>query len=240
MRWYVICWQSIGSSQSSVSIAFSFHYSHKRLIMQILLNDEWVDRPEKIEVRNPQDGSLIDKVPQARAEDMRLAISSAVMGFESVGALPTHLRISVLQKAADTVASRCEHFARIIALEGIKTIREARKEAMRCAETLRLSAEEARRISGQTIPFDQHVGSEHRLGYYFREPVGVIGAITPFNDPLNLVAHKVGPALAAGNAIIVKPHSATPLSALMLAQTIQDAGLPWIFAGHHWSRCRCR
>ena len=194
--------------------------------MHMLLNGEWVDRPQKIEVCNPQDGRVIDKVPQARAEDMSLAISSAVMGFEAMDALPTHLRISVLQKAADTVASRCEQFARIIALEGIKTIREARKEAMRCAETLRLSAEEARRISGQTIPFDQRVGSEHRLGYYFREPVGVIGAITPFNDPLNLVAHKVGPALAAGNAIIVKPHSATPLSALMLAQTIQDAGLP--------------
>src|SRR5215831_16474818 len=194
--------------------------------MHMLLNGEWVDRPEKIEVCNPQDGRVIDKVPQARAEDMSLAISSAVMVHETMDALPTHLRISVLQKAADAVASRCEQFARIIALEGIKTIREARKEAIRCAETLRLSAEEARRISGQTIPFDQRVGSEHRLGYYFREPVGVIGAITPFNDPLNLVAHKVGPALAAGNAIIVKPHSATPLSALMLAQTIQDAGLP--------------
>jgi glyceraldehyde-3-phosphate dehydrogenase (NADP+) len=179
-----------------------------------------------MEVRNPQDKSLIDIVPQASADDMHTAISAAVAGFECARALPTYLRMTILQKAADTVAARHEEFARTIALEGVKTIREARKEATRCIETIRLSAEEARRLTGQTLAFDQSVGSENRLGYYFREPIGIIGAITPFNDPLNLVAHKVGPALAAGNAIIVKPHAATPLSALMLAEAIQDAGLP--------------
>ena len=194
--------------------------------MKMLLNGEWVDRSQQMEVRNPQDNSLIDIVPQASVDDMRAAITAAVAGFERARALPTHLRMTTLQKAADTVAARHEEFARTIALEGIKTIREARKEVTRCVETIRLSAEESRRLAGQTLAFDQSLGSENRLGYYLREPIGIIGAITPFNDPLNLVAHKVGPALAAGNAIIVKPHAATPLSALMLAKAIQHAGLP--------------
>ena len=110
-------------------------------------------------------------------------------------------------------------------VEGIKTIREARKEVTRCIDTIHISAEEARRLTGETIAFDQRPGSENRLGYFVREPIGVVGAITPFNDPLNLVAHKVGPALAAGNAIIVKPNSKTPLSALKLAEAILSSGL---------------
>ena len=105
-------------------------------------------------------------------------------------------------------------------------MREAEKEVMRCIETIRISAEEARRIVGETIRFDQMRGSENRVGYYYRFPIGVIAAITPFNDPLNLVAHKVGPAIAGGNAIIVKPASVTPLSALKLAEAFEHAGLP--------------
>jgi len=194
--------------------------------MKMILDGEWVDRPHKIEVRNPQDNGLIDTVPQASAADMEAAISAAVDAFEVSQVMPVHKRISVLQKTADTIAAEHEDFARVIASEGIKTIREARKEVTRCIETIRISAEEARRLNGETIPFDQMPGSENRMGYFSREPIGVIGAITPFNDPLNLVAHKVGPGLAAGNAVIVKPDSKTPLSALWLARAIHDAGLP--------------
>jgi glyceraldehyde-3-phosphate dehydrogenase (NADP+) len=140
--------------------------------------------------------------------------------------MPAHERISLLRRAAEIVEARGHAFAELIAREGVKTIREARTEVARCVETLRLSAEEARRIAGQTIPFDQRPGSERRVGYWVRQPVGVVAAITPFNDPLNLVAHKVGPAVAAGNAIVVKPHSATPLSALRLADALHEAGLP--------------
>src|SRR5699024_5630233 len=107
-----------------------------------------------------------------------------------------------------------------------KTINEARGEVSRCIETIRLSAEEARRISGETIPFDQMAGHENRVGYYYNFPIGIVAAITPFNDPLNLVAHKVGPAIASGNAIIVKPATLTPLSALLLAEAFDHAGLP--------------
>lgn len=194
--------------------------------MQMLLNGAWVDRPERLEVRDPQDAHLIDTVPQASAADMDQAIEAAVAGAATARGLATHQRMQVLRKAAEAVQSQHEVFARTIAREGIKTIREARNEVTRCIETLRLSAEAARHLSGETIAFDQMPGSEQRQGYYRREPVGVIGAITPFNDPLNLVAHKVGPALAAGNAIIVKPHSETPLSALRRARALVEAGLP--------------
>ncbi|MFQ5614477.1 MAG: aldehyde dehydrogenase family protein [Anaerolineae bacterium] len=194
--------------------------------MKMLLNGEWVDRPQQLEVHDPQDNSLVDTVPQATVEDMKAAIDAAVIGFERAKGMPVHRRMSILQHTAETMTEQHEEFARTIAREGIKTIREARKEVTRCIETIRISAEEARHLSGETIPFDQMPGSENRLGYFVREPIGIVGAITPFNDPLNLVAHKVGPALAAGNAIIVKPDSKTPLSALKLGQALHEAGIP--------------
>jgi glyceraldehyde-3-phosphate dehydrogenase (NADP+) len=193
--------------------------------MKMLLNGEWLDRPRQMDVRDPQDGSLIDTVPMASAEDMLAAIDAAVAGAQRARCLPTHQRMAILSQGADFIATHHEDYARTIAREGVKTIREARKEVTRCIDTLRISAEEARRLAGETIPFDQRPGSEHRLGYFVREPVGIVGAITPFNDPLNLVAHKVGPALAAGNAIIVKPDSKTPLSALKLAEALMAGGL---------------
>jgi len=194
--------------------------------MKMLLDGRWVDRAQRLEVRDPQDDSLVDSVPLASAADMTEAIGAAELAFECARSMPAHQRIAILQRTAETLREQHEDFARTIAREGVKTIREARKEVTRCVESIRVSAEEARRLNGETISFDQMPGSENRLGYFSREPIGVIGAITPFNDPLNLVAHKVGPALAAGNAIIVKPDSKTPLSALRLARAIDDAGLP--------------
>jgi glyceraldehyde-3-phosphate dehydrogenase (NADP+) len=135
-------------------------------------------------------------------------------------------RAQVLFKAAAIVQGRMEEFATTIAREGSKTIREARKEARRCVNTLTISAEEAKRIQGETIPFDSFPGGEKRVGYYQRVPIGVVLAITPFNDPLNLVAHKLGPAVAAGNAVVLKPATVTPLSALKLTEAFVEAGLP--------------
>jgi glyceraldehyde-3-phosphate dehydrogenase (NADP+) len=194
--------------------------------MKMLFNGEWIDKQEHIEVRDPQDGSLVDTVPRASADDMRAAIEGAVKGAKRAREMPTHERMRVLRQAADSIAADHEAYARTIAREGVKTIREARKEVTRCVETLRLSAEEARRVAGRTIPFDQMPGSEGRVGYYRREPIGIVGAITPFNDPLNLVAHKIGPALAAGNAAILKPDSKTPLSGLKLVRALHAAGSP--------------
>jgi glyceraldehyde-3-phosphate dehydrogenase (NADP+) len=194
--------------------------------MRMFLDGEWVDRDEKREVVDPANGEKIDTVPEASADDMRAAITAAGAAFEVNHPFPAHRRIGILRGAADQVAGRHEEFSRTIAREGVKTIREARKEVTRCIETLRVSSEEARRITGETVPFDQSPGAENRFGYYTRVPVGVVGAITPFNDPLNLVAHKVGPAIAAGNAVIVKPHEETPLSALLLAEAFEAVGLP--------------
>ncbi len=193
--------------------------------MKMLLDGQWVDRPRQMEIRDPQNGSLVDTVPMATVDDMRAAVDAAVAGAARARCLPTHQRMAILNRAADYIADHHEDYARTIAREGIKTIREARKEVTRCIDTIRISAEEARRLVGETIPFDQRPGSENRIGYFLREPIGVVGAITPFNDPLNLVAHKVGPALAAGNAIVVKPDSKTPLSALKLAEAVMSSGL---------------
>ncbi|MFC4076820.1 aldehyde dehydrogenase family protein [Salinithrix halophila] len=189
-------------------------------------NKIWGREKRWIDVRDPQDNSLIESVPAASAEEMHQALEEAAAGAGIAANMAVHERMAILHRAADLIQERTETFAVTIAREGSKTIREARKEARRCVDTLRLSAEEARRINGETISFDQSPGSENRMGYYGRFPVGLIGAITPFNDPLNLVAHKAGPAVAAGNAILIKPSSLTPLSALLLAKTLEEAGLP--------------
>jgi glyceraldehyde-3-phosphate dehydrogenase (NADP+) len=195
--------------------------------MKMLIGDQWVDKKEKIEVRNPYNNDLVDTVPSGDKEDVDAALGAAEDGFRINRGLPVHERISILYRAAQIIKDRQEEFARTIATEGSKTIREARKEASRCVDTVTISAEEARRIVGETIPFDSRPGSENRLGYYYRFPIGIIAAITPFNDPLNLVAHKVGPAIAGGNAVVLKPATVTPLSALKLGEALIEAGLPW-------------
>ena len=194
--------------------------------MRMLLAGAWVDRDQKIEVRDPFDNSLIDTVPRATAGDVETALAAAVKGFAIARRMTVYERSQVLLKTAAIVQGRLEEFATTIAREGSKTIREARKEARRCVNTLTISAEEAKRIQGETIPFDSFPGGEKRFGYYERVPIGVVLAITPFNDPLNLVAHKLGPAVAAGNAVILKPATVTPLSALKLTEAFAEAGLP--------------
>ncbi len=179
-----------------------------------------------ITVVNPQDGAYIGEVKNCNAAEALVAIDTAVLAFEKSKKLPAHVRMSVLNQVANELLNQKELFAQIIAREGIKTISEARKEVMRCVDTLRISAEEARRLNGETIPFDQAPGSENRFGYFKRLPLGVVVAITPFNDPLNLVAHKIGPAIAAGNSVILMPHSETPLVAKMLVELFANTKLP--------------
>ncbi|MFW9928082.1 MAG: aldehyde dehydrogenase family protein [Candidatus Thorarchaeota archaeon] len=194
--------------------------------MKMLINGEWVARTKTIEVIDPYNEEVIDTVPKGSIEDVKLAIQAAVEGFKISKKLPTHQRVDILRKTADLVRQNSEDFARIIAREGSKTIREARKEVYRCSVTLDVSADESRRVLGETISYDQSQGSENRRGYYYRFPIGVIAAITPFNDPLNLVAHKLGPAIAGGNSVVLKPATVTPLSALKLGEVFIDAGLP--------------
>jgi glyceraldehyde-3-phosphate dehydrogenase (NADP+) len=194
--------------------------------MKMIIGGQWVDKDKKIDVIQPYDGSVYDTVPEGTAEDVDKAITIAVKGHEINRKLPAHKRIAILKRTGEIMQGRYEELAKTIANEGSKTIREARKEVGRAINTITISAEEARRIDGETIPFDSAEGSENRRGYYYRFPIGIIGAITPFNDPLNLVAHKLGPAIAGGNAVVCKPATVTPLSALKLGECLLEAGLP--------------
>lgn len=194
--------------------------------MKMIIGGKWEDKEEKIDVLNPFDSKAFDTVPRGTAEDVDRAISIAQKGFEINRDMPVHKRISILKKAVHEMIKRQDELAETIATEGSKTIKEATKEVGRAINTMTISAEEARRINGETIPFDSAEGSENRVGYYYRFPIGIIGCITPFNDPLNLVAHKLGPAIAGGNSVVLKPATVTPLSALKLAECLLEAGLP--------------
>lgn len=178
----------------------------------------------EMQVRNPFDGHVAGVVPEGTVQDVDRAIGAAAAA--AARDWPAHARYDVLMRAADLVERHAAEYAQTIAAEGSKTIREAAHEPIRSANILRLSAEEGRRLAGETLPFDTRAGSENRVGFYLRLPVGVVAAIAPFNDPLAIAAHKAGPALAAGNAVVLKPASLTPLSALRLAQHLQEAGLP--------------
>lgn len=192
----------------------------------MLIGGKWIDSSEKIPVYDPFDNSVIDEVSNASETDALNAIESAKKGYEILKKMTVYERANILYKTADYVESNKDDFAITIAREGSKTIKEARKEANRCVNTLRISAEESKRILGETIPFNSFPGGENRVGYYYRFPIGIVLAITPFNDPLNLVAHKLGPAFAAGNAVILKPATVTPLSAIKLAEAFLESGLP--------------
>jgi acyl-CoA reductase-like NAD-dependent aldehyde dehydrogenase len=194
--------------------------------MNMYVAGQWVDKPQKIEVLNPYDGSVIDTVPRADAADVDRALAAAERGARVMARLPGYERWQILKKAAELVAQRSEELGRLISTEEGKVIAEGRFEASRAVETIMGSAEEAKRIHGETIPLDGAPGGAGKLGFTLRVPCGVVAAISPFNFPLNLVCHKVGPALAAGNAVVIKPATDTPLSALRLTEILLEAGLP--------------
>ncbi|WP_427131115.1 aldehyde dehydrogenase family protein [Pseudarthrobacter sp. S9] len=182
--------------------------------------------PQFREVTSPYDGRVVGAVPLTENTAGEAVLEAARSGARKAQALSRNARGKILDAAAADIEQRNEEFARTIVAESGKTIRQARKEVLRAVNTLRLSAAEARRNAGEVIPFDSYEGSEDRTGWYSREPLGIIAAITPFNDPLNLVAHKIGPAIAGGNAVILKPSALTPLSAQLLTDALVDAGLP--------------
>ncbi|MFO8077291.1 MAG: aldehyde dehydrogenase family protein [Thermoplasmatota archaeon] len=194
--------------------------------MKMLLDGRWVTRSKEIKVINPYDGSIVDTVPRANEKDVACALASAEQGFEEIKSLSVHQRAEILYKTVALLKEQQKEIATLLARESSKTINEAIGEVKRCMNTLMVSAEEAKRILGETIPFDSFPGGENKKGFFYRFPIGIILAITPFNDPLNLVAHKLGPAFAAGNAVVLKPATVTPLSALKLAELLLEAGLP--------------
>lgn len=186
-----------------------------------------IDTPTgSILVISPFDGSEVGTVPDMPPEAAARLIETAKQGAHVCRRLSRYERARVLETCASLVERDGHEFAALIVSESGKTIRQARKEVLRCVNTLKLSADEARRNGGEVVPFDAYAGSENRQGWFTREPLGIIVAITPYNDPLNLVAHKLGPAIAGGNAVVLKPSELTPLSAIKLVDTLVAAGLP--------------
>ncbi|WP_435608286.1 aldehyde dehydrogenase family protein [Pseudomonas knackmussii] len=183
-------------------------------------------QPTQIDVFSPFDGSLVGSVPCLGPQDVPGLLAIARQGVRESAALPRHRRASILERTAQLIERDAADFAGLIVDEAGKTLRQAEKEVKRCINTLKLSAEEARRNAGEVVPFDAYEGSESRHGWFTRDPLGLILAITPYNDPLNLVAHKLGPAIAGGNSVILKPSELAPLSALKLVQYLVEAGLP--------------
>jgi acyl-CoA reductase-like NAD-dependent aldehyde dehydrogenase len=180
----------------------------------------------EIEVLSPYDNSVVAKVLRSSPEDVERAFLQAEKGFELMKQTSAFERSKILERAAELIESRKEEFAQILVKEAGKTIREGRAEASRCVETVRGSAEEAKRIYGETVPVDAAPGVHKKIGFYKRVPVGIVVAISPFNFPLNLLAHKIAPALAAGCSVVAKPATKTPLSGLKLAEALWAAGLP--------------
>ncbi len=192
----------------------------------LYIGGEPVWKDKTIDVVYPYNRQKIGEVPEATPEDVKKAIDLAVEGQKEIAALTAYERSQILYKAYELLKERAEEFAKTLVLEVGKTIREARTEVMRAQQTLLLSAEEAKRIYGETIPYDAVPNGAGKVGFYIRVPAGIVSAITPFNFPLNLTMHKVAPALAAGNAVIVKPSERTPLSVAMLAEILYEAGIP--------------
>lgn len=175
---------------------------------------------------SPYSGEKIAEIAMADEQLTKAAIQSAFDAFQVFSKMPAFERAAILEKVVVLLKERADQAAELIARESAKPISFAKGEVSRTIETYKFAAEEAKRIHGETIPFDAAPGGVGRTGYTLRKPIGVIGAITPFNFPMNLVAHKVGPAIAAGNTLVLKPASQTPLSALYIAELFKEAGLP--------------
>jgi len=186
---------------------------------------ERIKGSKTLSVRSPYDNHIISTLGVSEKDDIKKAIETATIGFKILKDMPAGERAKILERTADIMEKNREAFAKTIAMESGKTIREARGEVNRAVNTMRLSSIAAIRLTGETVRFDL-AGQSNKFGFYLRVPLGIVLAITPFNFPLNLSCHKIGPAIAAGNAVIHKPATATPLSGVKLAEALTEAGLP--------------
>jgi acyl-CoA reductase-like NAD-dependent aldehyde dehydrogenase len=191
---------------------------------RLLVAGEWVETGEWIDVRSPYSGDVVGRVPKAGAAETQRAIEAAAEAMHDP--LPAHKRAEILVKVAGYLGRRHEEAAQAICAEAGKPLKTARVEASRAMSTYTMAAVQARTLAGDVVPMDASQAGEGKLAFTLRVPIGVVGAISPFNFPLNLVAHKIAPALAAGCAVVLKPATATPLSALLLAELEHEAGLP--------------
>lgn len=193
---------------------------------KLFIDGKWREAEQHAPLYSPFTEQKLAEIPQATEAEIEAALAAAEQAREVLRKAPAHQRATWLEKIARYIEEHAEEAAKIIAAEAAKPLKIARGEIARTVQTYKFAAEEAKRIGGETIPLDAAPGGENRLAYTVREPVGVVAAITPFNFPFNLVAHKVGPALAAGNPVVLKPASQTPLSAFFLAEAAEYAGVP--------------
>jgi len=193
---------------------------------KLWINGDWRECTETYELKAPYDGNLIAKVAKGSAEDVKVAIAGAEQAFHSFKKWTAYNRAEMLYKVVTIMREQKEDLARILASEAGKPLKTARAEIDRTIATYQFSAEEAKQYRGETIPMDAAPGVTDRIGWTKKEAIGVISAITPFNFPFNLVAHKLGPAFAVGNTVVLKPATQTPLSALAMAEIFKEAGLP--------------
>jgi acyl-CoA reductase-like NAD-dependent aldehyde dehydrogenase len=191
-----------------------------------LVDGKWVEEGDPVEIRGPYDRSVIGRVFQGRREHAEAAIAAAVKAFGTTRRLPAFERQRMLRRVAEGISQRKEEFAHTMAQEAGKPIKAARTEVERSIFTFTVAAEESTRIYGEYLPLDWQEFTVGRWGIVKRFPLGPIAGITPFNFPLNLVAHKVAPAIAAGCTMVIKPAPQTPLTALLLAEVVQQAGWP--------------
>src|SRR6266568_1757299 len=191
---------------------------------KLLIGGEWIETGDWLEVRSPYSGDVVGRVAKAGAAETKRAIDAAEEAMREP--LPAHKRAEILVRVAGHLGRRHDEVARTISDEAGKPMKAARVEAQRAMSTYTFAAVEARKLAGEMVPMDAARAGEGKLAFTLRQPIGAVGAISPFNFPLNLVAHKLAPALAAGCPVVLKPASATPLSALLLAELSIEAGLP--------------
>ena len=191
---------------------------------KLLIDGQWVETGEWIDVRSPYDQELVGRVAKGGDAEARRALDAAEQAMRDP--LPAHERAAILDRVAAQLAERSDEVAHTISAEAGKPLKAARVEAARAVSTYTMAAVEARKLAGEIVPMDASPAGVGKLALTLRVPIGVVAAISPFNFPLNLVAHKIAPALAAGCAVVLKPASQTPLSALLLAELETEAGLP--------------
>ncbi|HQT92440.1 MAG TPA: aldehyde dehydrogenase family protein [Candidatus Kryptobacter bacterium] len=193
---------------------------------KLFVGGGWIETKDLAAVINPYDGTVVGEVCQAGEGEVERAIDAAVKAFEVTRELPSYKRAAILERTASQLSARKEEIARIITLESGKPIQYSRAEVDRAGLTFSIAAEEAKRIPGEFVSLDLAAGSEKRWGVVRRFPVGPVASITPFNFPLNLVAHKIGPALAAGNTVVHKSPPQTPITSAILAEILMKSGVP--------------
>jgi acyl-CoA reductase-like NAD-dependent aldehyde dehydrogenase len=192
----------------------------------LFIGGQWKEAKEYRPLYSPYNNELLADIAFADVHDVDAAIEAAEKARPVMAKMPAHQRAAILERLVELLKANEEECVRLLALEAAKPWTTAKGEVARTIMTYKFAAEEARRIHGETLPLDAAPGGEDRISFTIRQPIGVIAAITPFNFPMNLVAHKVGPAIASGNTIVLKPASQTPLTSLFLAELLQEAGLP--------------